>query len=291
MGVVYLARDVRLDRRVAIKFLSGHLSRDAEARARFIQEARAASALDHLNICTIYEIDDTPEGQTFMVMAHYDGVTLDRRIEQSPLAIGEAIGIVAQVADGLARAHARGIAHRDIKPSNVMLTTDGVVKILDFGLAKIAGSDGFTQTGTSVGTPAFMAPEQVTGGIVDHRADLWAMGGLLQMLLTGRPPFERESMPATIYAILHQDPERSPPRDRRPPSSTPSCSAACARIPPSAPPTRRRSPASCAACCESSIPAAPRPRAPRRSPSRCRPRCERRRRGCPRDVARSRVRR
>ncbi len=208
MGVVYRARDPRLDRIVAIKFLSASLSADANAKARFIQEAKAASALDHPNICSIYEIDEDDNGQLFIVMAHYDGRTLDAITKDGPLPAGEALAIAIQVADGLAKAHGRGITHRDIKPANVMLTEDGVAKILDFGLAKVAGITGVTQTGQSVGTPAYMAPEQIKGEPVDHRADIWALGVLLFELLTGQRPFKGDIPQAVMYAVVNEEPRQ-----------------------------------------------------------------------------------
>ena len=206
MGTVYLGEDVQLHRRVAIKVISGAAHTDAAARARFLQEARAASALDHPNICAIYQIGETDEGAPFLVMAHYDGETLDRRIGAGPMRIGEAVGIAAQVADGLAHAHARGVVHRDIKPSNVLRTGDGVVKILDFGLAKIVGTESLTVTGVSIGTPAYMSPEQVRAEPVDARSDVWAVGVLLYALLIGRSPFEAENLAAVTYAILEGEP-------------------------------------------------------------------------------------
>jgi len=141
MGVVYKARDPRLDRLVALKVLPPDLTRDARAKERFVQEARAASALDHPNICTIHEINETADGQLYLVMAYYEGETLKQTIERGRLRIEEALRIVEQVGDGLSKAHEAGIVHRDIKPANLMLTGEGTVKILDFGLAKLAGSE------------------------------------------------------------------------------------------------------------------------------------------------------
>ena len=177
MGVVYTATDPRLDRRVAIKLLPPDLTRDETAKQRFLQEAKAASALDHPNICTIHEINETPDGQLYLVMAHYEGETLKERIARGPLDVNDAIDIATQVGQGLAKAHAAGIVHRDIKPANLMVTVDGTVKILDFGLAKLAGAEGMTQTGTTLGTVAYMSPEQLRGEDVDHRTDIWSLGG------------------------------------------------------------------------------------------------------------------
>ncbi len=206
MGTVYLGEDTHLGRRVAIKVISGAAGGDPEARARFLQEARAASSLDHPNICAIYQIGETDEGAPFLAMAHYDGATLDRRIDAGPVPLGEAVEIAAQVADGLAHAHARGIVHRDIKPSNVLLTRDGVAKILDFGLAKRLGAESLTTTGVSIGTPAYMSPEQVRAEKVDARSDVWAAGVLLYALLAGRSPFDGENLAAVTYAILENEP-------------------------------------------------------------------------------------
>ena len=157
MGVVYQATDPRLKRTVAIKLLPPDLTRDERAKQRFLQEAKAASALDHPNICTIFEINETPDGQLYLVMAHYEGETLKERIARGPLALKDAIDIAVQVGQGLAEAHGAGIVHRDIKPANLLVTKTGVVKILEFGLAKLAGSEGVTQTGTTVGTVAYMS--------------------------------------------------------------------------------------------------------------------------------------
>ena len=158
MGVVYTARDPRLDRQVAIKVLPPDLTRDETAKQRFLQEAQAASALDHPNICTIHEINETPDGQLYLVMAYYEGETLKQRIERGPLEVDVAVDIATQVGLGLAEAHGAGIVHRDIKPANLLIATSGTVKILDFGLAKLAGTEGVTQTGTTVGTVAYMSP-------------------------------------------------------------------------------------------------------------------------------------
>ncbi len=207
MGLVYRARDPRLDRNVAIKFLNAELSADETSAARFVQEAKAASALDHPNICAIYEIDRDENDQLFMVMAHYDGGDLDNVVEDGPVPADEAVRIVRQVADGLAKAHAKGIVHRDIKPSNIMLTADGTPKILDFGLAKVAGGETLTATGASIGSPAFMAPEQVLGDEWDHRVDVWAVGVVLYCLAAGRRPFRGDHPQALMYGIVNEEPQ------------------------------------------------------------------------------------
>ncbi|HEV2843745.1 MAG TPA: protein kinase, partial [Thermoanaerobaculia bacterium] len=207
MGVVYRAEDLRLSRMVALKFLPPDLTRDPESKARFLQEARAASVLDHPNICTIHEVGETEDGRLYISMPCYDGETLRRRIERGPLPIDEATDIAQQIARGLVKAHRGGIVHRDIKPANLMVTSDGVVKILDFGLAKLAGSIAITRTGSSVGTPAYMSPEQARGDDVDHRTDLWSLGVVLYEMVVGRRPFRGEHDQAVLYAILNERPK------------------------------------------------------------------------------------
>jgi eukaryotic-like serine/threonine-protein kinase len=179
MGVVYRGLDLRLDRQVALKFLPPELSRDDDARVRLTQEAKAASALDHPNICTIHEIDATPEGQLFIAMAYYEGETLKKRIASGPLTVDHALDIATQIAQGLAEAHAAGIVHRDIKPANVMLTKNNLVKIVDFGIAKLLGATGPTQAGTTIGTVAYMSPEQVACESLDQQSDIWSLGAVL----------------------------------------------------------------------------------------------------------------
>ncbi len=206
MGVVYKAEDTRLKRHVALKFLPPDLTRDSEAKERFTHEAQAASALDHNNICTIHEIDETDDGQMFIAMACYEGETLREKIKRSPLRMEEALDMAIQVAQGLSKAHGRGIVHRDIKPANIMITGDGVVKIMDFGLAKLAGQTRLTRAGTTVGTVAYMSPEQVRGLEIDHRADIWSLGVVLYEMFTGELPFRGEGDQATIYSILNEEP-------------------------------------------------------------------------------------
>jgi hypothetical protein len=209
MGVVYKAEDTRLKRIVALKFLPPELTRDEEARERFIQEAQAASALDHPNICTIYDVDSTEPGdagQQFIAMAYYDGETLKSRLVRGPLPVAEAVDIAVQIARGLDKAHQAGIIHRDIKPANVMITTDGLVKIVDFGIAKLLDHTGPTRTGTTLGTVAYMAPEQIQGRATDRRVDLWAIGVVLYEMLTGRPPFGGEREMAILRNILDETP-------------------------------------------------------------------------------------
>jgi serine/threonine-protein kinase len=207
MGVVYEAEDTKLGRTVAIKVLPPHLGGDDDARKRFVQEAKAASALDHVNICTIHEIDETEDGRIFMVMALYEGRTVKEHLAEGPLDIARVIDIAIGVARGLERSHGRGIVHRDIKPGNIMVTSDGIVKIMDFGIAKLAGEVTITRTGSSVGTAPYMSPEQAGGGAVDHRTDIWSLGVLVYEMLTGRRPFTGEYDPAIIYAIIHEEPK------------------------------------------------------------------------------------
>ncbi|MCX5801031.1 MAG: protein kinase [Candidatus Eisenbacteria bacterium] len=206
MGVVYKAEDTKLKRRVALKFLPSELTPDAEAKERFIQEAQAASALDHSNICNVHEIGETDEGQLFIAMACYEGETLKKKIERGPLKVDETVGIAVQVAQGLAKAHEHGIVHRDIKPANVILTKDGVAKILDFGLAKLAGPAKLTKTGSTAGTAAYMSPEQARGDSVDSRTDIWSLGVLIYEMLTGQLPFRSQYEQAMVYAILNEEP-------------------------------------------------------------------------------------
>jgi len=201
MGVVYQAHDGRLQRDVALKLLPRHLKIDGNICQRFIAEARAASRLDHPNICVIYDIGETPGGQLYMAMPYYTGETLAQRIAHAPLSVQDALAIVIQVAEGLAAAHAKGIIHRDIKPANVMLTDAGGVKILDFGVAKIDGIN-LTSTGLSIGTIAYMAPEQLRGEKVDARADIWSLGATFYEMLTGQRVFAGDRMAEIMHTVL-----------------------------------------------------------------------------------------
>jgi len=213
MGIVYKAQDLKLDRFVALKFLPPHLEQSDEEKARFIQEAKAASALDHPNICTIYEINETTDGQIFIAMGFYEGETLKQKIQDvgtrhvASLQMNDAVDIAIQIAQGLAKAHQHGIVHRDIKPVNVMITKDGAAKILDFGLAKFAGQTRLTKTGTTVGTPAYMSPEQINLIDVDHRTDIWSLGVVLYEMITNHLPFRGEYEQAIMYSIVNEKPE------------------------------------------------------------------------------------
>ena len=205
MGVVYRARDQRLGRTVALKFLPHHLQEDAAARTRFEHEARAASSLDHPNVGYIHEIAETEEGRLFIAMAYYPGQTLHDALEDGPLPLDEALRCIEQVAQGLQSAHASGIIHRDIKPGNVIITPGGTAKVLDFGLAKTQDVT-LTRANAKLGTVAYMSPEQVRGDRVDARADIWALGALLYELVTGARAFQGEYETAVMYSVLNDRP-------------------------------------------------------------------------------------
>src|SRR6266436_1083088 len=192
MGVVYKALDLKLDRTVALKFLPHDLNVGDKDKERFLQEAKTASALDHTNVGVIHGLEKTPDGQIFIVMAYYEGQTLSQKIRGGPLPMNEAVDIATQVASGLAEAHARNIVHRDIKPSNVILTAQGVAKIVDFGLARVVSSASTTLSIGVTGTPAYMSPEQARGERVDQRTDIWSLGVVLAEIVTGRHPFQQE---------------------------------------------------------------------------------------------------
>ncbi len=206
MGVVYKAEDTELHRMVALKFLSHQALKSEENMARFIREAQSAAALDHPNICTIHEIGKA-QGHTFIVMAFIEGESLKCRIEAGSLELDDALGIAAQVARGLKAAHDKGIVHRDIKPANIMLTSDGTVKIMDFGIATSAGETRLTGVDETLGTVPYMSPEHCAGDEVDHRTDIWSLGVVLYQMLTGLLPFAGGIDQAIIYSILNEDPK------------------------------------------------------------------------------------
>jgi serine/threonine protein kinase len=205
MGVVYKAKDTKLGRSVALKFLPAEWSHDEQVKQRFIREAQAASATDHPNICPVHSIESTSDDRLFIVMAYCDGQTLKERLEKGPLGTEESLWVATQVADGLAKAHAQGVVHRDIKPGNLMLTDSGV-RILDFGLAKFADSLQLTLAGSMVGTIAYMSPEQTRGEEADARSDIWSLGVVLYQMLTGELPFKGGYAEAISHAIRTEAP-------------------------------------------------------------------------------------
>jgi eukaryotic-like serine/threonine-protein kinase len=205
MGVVYKARDMKLDRTVALKFLPEHLIASEKDKQRFIREAKAAAALNHPNICTIYNVDEY-NGNPFIVMEYIDGSTLrDLRKSENPEP-SVVMDFAAQIADALHKAHGAGIIHRDIKPGNVMVNADGRIKVMDFGIAKLKSSGQITKTGRIMGTIAYMSPEQIRGEQVDHRSDIWALGVVLYEMLAGEHPFAGENNAAVLHSILNKEP-------------------------------------------------------------------------------------
>jgi serine/threonine protein kinase/Tfp pilus assembly protein PilF len=218
MGVVYKAQDLKLDRQVAVKFLPPHLSSSEENKVRFMQEARAAAALNHPNILGVYDIDDQ-DGRTFFVMEYVEGKTLKSHIASLKSGDGipvlQAVDWTIQIARGLMAAHSKNIVHRDIKPENAMLTKDGQLKIMDFGIAKLRGSSGLTKTGTSLGTLAYMSPEQAQGIAADQRSDIWSLGVVFYEILTGELPFKGEHEAALMYLIVNEQPPVPSVLDRR----------------------------------------------------------------------------
>ena len=210
MGVVYRALDLKLGRTVALKFLLDSNSVSDEAKQRFMREAMASSALEHTNIGTLHSIEESSDGRLFMVMACYEGPTLAHRIVPGPMPLPQAVSIMLQLLHGLAEAHKHGIVHRDIKPGNLIFNSQGVLKILDFGLAKLHGSPDLTLPGSTLGTVAYMAPEQVTGEALDHRSDLWSAGVVFYELLAGRQPFRGPDIRSILTAVIAKEPEPLP---------------------------------------------------------------------------------
>src|ERR1700719_4391194 len=206
MGVVYKALDLKLERTVALKFLPHDVTVDAADKERFLREARSASALDHENIGVIHGLEEGQDGQLFIVMAYYEGETLQQKLRRGGLPVEEGLQLAMQVAKGLSAAHARNIVHRDVKPSNIIITPNGVAKIVDFGLARVAATASVTQSMGVAGTPAYMSPEQTMGGVVDPRSDVWALGVVMVEMFTGLHPFQRENTAAIAFAILNQPP-------------------------------------------------------------------------------------
>jgi len=206
MGVVYKAEDTKLKRTVALKFLLPQALETEEEKIRFVREAQAAAALDHPNISTIYEVDEA-EGKTFIAMAYIEGQTLKKKIKSGPLKLSETLDIAIQVAEGLKEAHQKGVVHRDIKSNNIMVTERGQVKIMDFGLAKLSEETQLTRTGTTMGTIAYMSPEQARGEEVDNRTDIWSLGVVIYEMITGQLPFKSEFEQAVVYSILNKEPK------------------------------------------------------------------------------------
>ena len=206
MGVVYKAEDIKLERTVALKFLPADLTEDPEARERFVREAKAAAALSHPHICTIHEIGEE-ENQYFIAMECIEGQSLKQKIHKGPLDQAEALDIAIQVAEGLEEAHKKRIAHRDIKPGNIMVTDKGTAKVMDFGLAKVFGASLITKEAKTMGTVAYMSPEQAQGQSVDHRTDIWSLGVVLYEMITGQLPFKGEYEQSIIHSILNREPE------------------------------------------------------------------------------------
>ena len=226
MGVVYRALDPRLGREVAVKVLHADLAGEPAIADRFVAEARAASALDHPHVCTVHDLGRLDDGRLYLAMAYYPGGSLADRLAGGPLAVDAALQIALQIAAGLHRAHEAGIVHRDVKPANVAFSAGGEAKILDFGVAKLAAAAGITVAGTILGTPRYMAPEQVRGEEVDRRADVWALAAVLYEMLAGRPAFADEEAAELRRRVLSGEPE---PLERLRPEAPPAVRAAVAR--------------------------------------------------------------
>jgi serine/threonine protein kinase len=211
MGIVYKAEDTKLDRTVALKLLPPHALVSEDDKARFYREARSAAALNHPNIAHVYEIDEAEvtsgDVRPFIAMEFIDGETLADRVARGPLPLKDVVSIATQMAEGLKAAHKKDVVHRDVKSGNIMLTKDGVVKVLDFGLAKTTASTKLTQMGSTLGTVAYMSPEQAKGEEVDRRSDIWSLGVILYEMITGQLPFRGDYEQAVVYGILNEDPE------------------------------------------------------------------------------------
>lgn len=223
MGEVFLARDTRLDRQVALKFLPSHLTNDPKARERLLREARAASRLSHPNILTVHEVGEDESGRIFIAMQYVDGRSLDEIVADGPLPVDQVVSLAVQIGAGLARAHAAGIVHRDIKPQNIIVDGDGRGTILDFGLAKVVDASRLTQSGAMIGTMAYMSPEQARGDLADQRSDVFSLGAVLYEMVTGRRAFSPDNAAAVIYAIINETPPA-------PSQINPACPSALERI-------------------------------------------------------------
>ena len=206
MGIVYKAEDTKLKRIVALKFLRAEALEDEELKIRFLREAQAAAALNHPNICTVYEIDED-NGISFIAMEWMEGQSIKEKIKVRPLDLDEAFDIAIQAGRGLQTAHEKGITHLDIKSANLMLTAQGQLKVMDFGLAQLGDHSQLTKTGASLGTPAYMSPEQAEGRPADRRSDIWALGVVLYEMVSGQLPFKGDRQAAVAYAILNEEPE------------------------------------------------------------------------------------
>ena len=206
MGVVYKAEDIKLKRTVALKLITPEALESEERKIRIMIEAQAAAALNHPNICTIYDIEDA-EGVPFIIMEYIEGQNLKKRIREKPLDINESIELAIQIAEGLQEAHEKGIVHRDIKSGNIMITSKGQAKITDFGLAKLLEKTKITKTATVMGTVPYMSPEQASGDEIGHRTDLWSFGVMLFEMLTGLLPFKGEHEQTVLHSIIHDEPQ------------------------------------------------------------------------------------
>ena len=206
MGVVYKAEDTKLRRTVALKFLPVDNLEGEEEKARFLREAQAAAALNHPNICTVYEIGEA-DGHMFIAMEFVEGESVKEKVRARPAPLDEALDITVQAAQGLQVAHEEGIVHRDIKSANLMVTHKGQVKIMDFGLAQVGDRSDLTKTGTTLGTPSYMSPEQATAQPTDRRSDIWSLGVVFYEMLTGQLPFKGEVEAAVAYAVVNTEPE------------------------------------------------------------------------------------
>jgi serine/threonine protein kinase len=206
MGVVYKAVDLQLERTVALKFLPSEVALTDRERENLLREARAASSLDHPNTGVIYGLEESADHQLYIVMGYYEGETLVQKLSRGQIPSRESLDLAMQIASGLSAAHARNIVHRDIKPANIIITKQNIVKIVDFGLARVIATSSATQSLQTSGTLPYMAPEQVLAEPIDQRCDVWALGFVLVQMVTGKHPFLRDNTAAMTFAILNQPP-------------------------------------------------------------------------------------